>query len=98
MKTYETMLEAITDLNLRGYTYDFNLQEDCIFCQGKNQQIAQDEFHIAETHRFENNSDPDENAVVYAIDSPIHNIRGILVNSYGIYADSVSSELIKKFT
>ncbi|MBS1646202.1 MAG: hemerythrin domain-containing protein [Bacteroidetes bacterium] len=95
-KIYATVLEALTDLNKRGYTYDFNLQQDCVYCHDKKISLRPNEFHIVETHRFEAMSDPSENAVIYVIESPVHEIKGVLLNAYGVYSDSISSELIAK--
>jgi len=82
-------------LNKRGFTYDFNLQKDCVYCNDK--KFNPYEFHIVETHRFENMSDPSDDTVVYAIVSQKNDIKGILVNACGIYSDSNSFELISKF-
>lgn len=96
MKNYETILEALNDLQHQGYTYDFNLRQDCIYCQQEDTSILPNEFEITEVHRFEDMSDPSENAVVYAIDSPMHEIKGTLVNAYGIYSDALSNDLIER--
>ena len=42
-------------------------------------------------YRFEGVSNPDEEAIVYAISSAKFDIKGILVNGYGISADEASS-------
>jgi len=94
-KNYDTLTEALNDLNKRGFTYDFNLQKDCVYCNDK--KFNPYEFHIVETHRFENMSDPSDDTVVYAIVSQKNDIKGILVNACGIYSDSNSFELISKF-
>ena len=56
MYTYDTMSQAINGLKQRGYTLDFNLQENCLICQQKQYNI--DDFEIAEVYRFEGMSDP----------------------------------------
>ena len=32
MKNYDTLSEAINDLQGNGYTYDFNLKPECLEC------------------------------------------------------------------
>lgn len=98
MKIYATMLDALNDLRERGYVYDFNLRQGCIYCHGNDTEIQPDDFHIVETYRFEGMSDPDDSSVVYAIESSVNGIKGVLINAYGIYSDGASSELVKKFT
>ena len=60
MYSYETLSEAITDLQKRGFTKDFNVDKS---------NIESGEFEIVEYYRFEGDSDPADEAVVYAIES-----------------------------
>ncbi|MBK5279752.1 MAG: phosphoribosylpyrophosphate synthetase [Bacteroidia bacterium] len=95
---YETVSEAISDLAKRGYTIDFKVHTDdeCLICHKSMTQLSPDDFDIDETHRFEGNTDPGDEMIVYAISSLKHHIKGIVVNAYGMYADSVTSKLVKK--
>jgi hypothetical protein len=95
MITYDTVSEAVNGLNKRGFEIDFNLEVNCIVCTvGK---FNPDGFEIVEVYRFEGNSDPSDEAVVYAIQS-ITGMKGVLVNGYGISADTMSSEMAKKLS
>ena len=93
MYTYDTMSEAVNELKKRGYELDFNLQENCLICHGDKFDV--DEFEIVEVYRFEGNSDPSDEAVVYAIQSN-SGLKGVLVNGYGISANQLSSDMAKK--
>jgi hypothetical protein len=95
MYTYDTVSEAITGLKKRGYTIDFNLEQDCIVCHETPLSLKPTEFEITEVYRFEGNSDPADEAVVYAIESK-HNQKGVLVNGFGYSADPVSDEMVEK--
>jgi hypothetical protein len=33
MQAFDTVSEAIAELNKQGYTEDFNLKEDCLVCR-----------------------------------------------------------------
>jgi hypothetical protein len=96
MKTYNTLSEAVTDLMKKGYTYNFNLKQDCIECGDQNVQLGPDDFDIDEVHRFQEMSDVDDESILYAISSRHSNLKGLLVNAYGIYADTASDKLIEK--
>lgn len=98
MKTYTTLSEAINDLTKRGYTFNFNIKSDCIECVEKNIQLQPDEFEIDEVHRFQEMSDVDNESILFAISSTQNNLKGLLVNAYGIYADTASSKLIEKLS
>ena len=78
MKSYDSILDSPNDLQDQGFTYDFNLRQDCLYCQNEEQHIYPHEFEIREVYRFEGMSDPSESAVIYAIDSPVHGIKGTL--------------------
>ena len=95
MHTYDTVAEAVNGLKQRGFTIDFNLEFDCIVCHETPVTLMPSEFEITEVYRFEGDSNPDDEAIVYAIESK-HGQKGVLVNGFGISADAVSDEMIKK--
>lgn len=96
MKTYTTLSEAINDLAKKGYTENFNIESDCIVCAENRIRLRPDEFEIDEIYRFQEMSDLDNESILYAISSTVHNIRGLLVNAYGTYSDTNTTELVKK--
>jgi len=85
--------KALADLRKRGFSYTFHLKDDCIYCN--DYQLRFGEFDILEIHRFEN-ADPGEYPVLYAIKCDKYNIKGVIVNALGIYADVFSSICIDK--
>jgi hypothetical protein len=93
MLVYDTVTEAVTDLRRRGFTVDFNLEENCIVCH--EHKFDPQDFEIVEVHRFEGNSDPSDEAIIYAITSNT-GMKGILVNGYGISANSMTSDMAAK--
>jgi hypothetical protein len=96
MQSYNTLSEAIDGLIQRGYTYDFNIDRDCIVCDKHSIQLQPEDFTIDEVHRFEGDSNPDDESVLYGISSARYGLKGYLVNAYGIYNNETSSELIAK--
>jgi len=95
MKNYDTLSEAINDLQLRGYTYDFNLAPDCLKCASLELEIHPEAFEVDELHRFEGMSSTDDNSILYAISSK-KGVKGLLVDAYGVYAENISEEMRKK--
>ena len=79
----------------RGYTKDFNLRENCMVCD--EEKYHPEDFEIVEVYRYEGDTDPADEAVVYAIESKKGD-RGVLVSGYGISADEMTSELAKKLS
>jgi hypothetical protein len=95
MKSYSTLSEAINDLKTRGYKEDFNVHPHCLECRSLNVQWNPENFTIDEFHRFEGMSNTDDNSIVYAISSH-DGVKGVLVDAYGMYADSLTEPMIKK--
>ncbi|HLP12372.1 MAG TPA: hypothetical protein VK177_10610 [Flavobacteriales bacterium] len=90
---YGTVTEAIHELRKQGFTRDFNLEENCIVCHPE--KFNPDDFEIVDVYRYEGNTDPADEATVYAIESK-SGIKGILVSGYGTSADSMSAAMLSK--
>ncbi len=90
---YSTVSEALDELKKKGYDTDFNLEENCIVCHAG--RFNAEDFEITEVYRYEGNTDPADEATVYAIESS-NGIKGVLVTGYGAITDSMSTELLSK--
>ena len=95
-RTYDTLSEAVNDLQQRGYIDDLVLQDECLVCNGKNTSLHPDEFQIDEFHRFEGASDPGDSSIVYAVSSDKLEIKGILVNAFGADATRLTQRMVAK--
>jgi hypothetical protein len=95
MKSYDTLSEAVNDLASRGYTHDFKLCQEGIECPKLQIKLHPENFEITEVHRFEGDTDPADGSVVYAIESN-KGLKGVLINGYGIYSDSMSDQMVAK--
>ena len=93
MRSYDTLVEALQDLHRRGYTQDFNSLHQCLEASNINCVLQPSEFEITEQYRFEGESNPDDNLIVYAISS-YQGMKGVLVNGYGPYAGSPWSDWV----
>jgi len=90
---YQTVSEAVNDLQSRGFKIDFNLEENLeAFESGK---YDGEDFEIVEVHRYEGNSDPGDEAVVYAIESK-NGVKGILVSGFGMSSGERVRKLLAK--
>lgn len=93
MFSYDTLSQAINGLKERGFTIDFNLEENCLVCHAGRLNI--EDFEIVEVYRFEGDSNPDDMSVVYGIQSTT-GLKGVLVSGYGISAEGIGAEMAKK--
>jgi hypothetical protein len=96
MHYYETVTQAVSELSKRGYTINFNLSGTVLSGTEHDINLNADEFNIDEVFRFEGDTDPGDEMVVYAISSQNKGIKGILVNAFGVYSDKISDDLMAK--
>ncbi len=98
MHTYETVVGAINGLKARGFNLDFNLAFDKLICHDNNLCLNPSEFEITEIHRFEGDTNPSDEDVVYAVESKDGSLKGVFSSAFGLYADSISTDMLKKLT
>lgn len=85
---YTTVLEALNDLKEKGFTHDFNLHTEAIKTNPK-------EFTVAHVYRYEGDSDPDEESVVYGIIS-ISGKKGVFVSGFSANSDNEAAHILEK--
>lgn len=96
MENYDTLLDAINSLRKQGYSKDFNLHADSISCIEEDIKLHPEDFVVEKYFRFEGETDPAEESVIYAISSKDGKVKGLLINAYGIYGDTISNEIMGK--
>ena len=97
MFAYDTVAEAVQGLKQRGYTIDFNIEPDRLICHETPLSLGPSDFEIAEVYRFEGDSDPADEAAVYAIESG-DGRKGLLVTGFGISAEGLGEEMVEKLS
>ncbi|CAD0006670.1 phosphoribosylpyrophosphate synthetase [Flavobacterium salmonis] len=96
--SFDTVTEALQWLNNQGFTENFNLDTNCIRCNNNKQSMSPEEFKIEYIFRFEGDTNPGDEDIVYGIISEVYALKGVLTSAFGIYADSVSAEMIRKLS
>jgi hypothetical protein len=95
-ESFGTLSETVNGLIQAGYTTDFNVQEECLLCNKTNTVLSPEEFQIDKVYRFEGATNPDDESIVYALSSTKFQMKGILVNGYGLSADEATSRLVER--
>jgi hypothetical protein len=98
MHSYDTVTAALKDLKFRGYTVDFNIAFDKIVCSKNETILNPHEFEIVEVYRFEGDTNPDDEDVVYAVASKDGKTKGTITSAFGMYAETISTEMIQKLS
>jgi hypothetical protein len=97
MHSYDTLTEALIDLRQRGYVLDYNLVGAGARCAQVQEELRPEQLLIKEVYRFEGDSNPDDNMVLYALQSrlnPAH--QGVLVAAYGPDVETGIAEFIRQ--
>lgn len=94
MHTLTTLSETLEQLKKDGYTEDFNPHGQYLAGQRSAIQLTPDEFVVDAHYRFEGPTDPADEAVLYAISSARFNLKGTLVNGYGLYSDAATDSIL----
>ena len=98
MSEPDTLLETLEDLKEDGFTYDFNLTAHALEVHKEDGiclNLSSEDFDIVQVYRFEGMTDPGDMSILYAIESK-DGLKGTLISSYGVYADTMTNEMIKK--
>ncbi|MBC7420658.1 MAG: hypothetical protein H7328_08015 [Bdellovibrio sp.] len=88
--------DTITTLQSGGYTENLVPGYDHLTCQSGKYTLYPKDFFIDEIFRFENSSDPSDQSILYAITCDKHNIRGLYIESYGVYHDELSAAMLER--
>jgi hypothetical protein len=75
---YVSIDDAIIDLQARGFSNDFCLLEEQLFCMQQNRALRNSEFNILETWYFPKGKLISQDMMLYGIECPDHYLKGIL--------------------
>lgn len=95
-ESYGTLWQTIAGLKAAGYSKDFNIKDNCAVCEGIDKPLSPDEFIIDKVYRFEGETNPDDESVLYAISARNYDLQGVLVNGYGPSANAETSDFISR--
>ncbi len=89
-----TVLEAIEQLEWKGFTGSFSMRGAALVCGTCGAQHTTATVDVVRVFRFEGPSDPDEEAVVYGLVCPVCSTGGTLVSSFGPGADPELADVL----
>ena len=83
---YATVSKALDELSEKGFTFDFNLHEEDII---KNP----DRYEIKYIYRYEGNSNPDDESIVYGIQSKSGK-KGVFVAGFSANSATEATQVL----
>jgi len=87
-----TLSERLTRAVKDGYTDNLKVTRQGLYSGSKDKTYLPAEVSIIDFYRFEGQSDPGDNSIMYVIETK-DGVKGTLVDAYGAYAD----EQVNKF-
>ena len=81
-----TMVDCVNSLVRKGFEENFRAKENGLLSLTSNRLYKPEEIKILNFYRFEGQSDPGDNSILYAIET-CDGKKGTLVDAYGPYAD-----------
>lgn len=87
---YASVSQALEELKTMGFTVDFNLQEENIMRHPDNYEI----LHI---YRYEGDSNPDDEAVVFGIKST-NGEKGVFVAGFSANSESEAARVLNELS
>lgn len=91
----KTMSECLASVEKQGFIESFKVDDDTLVCLRTEKKYAPAHVRILNFYRFEGHSNPDDNAILYAIETN-DGTRGTIADAYGMYSDADTYEFIKK--
>jgi hypothetical protein len=92
MKSLAMCLKRMAE---EGYTEDFKVTDHGIQTLSKHCSYTPEQVQVVNFFRFEGMSDPDDNAVLYIIETD-DGTRGTLIDAFGIYNDQRIGAFMKE--
>lgn len=90
MYHYATVSKALQELAEKGFTTDFNLEEDRI-------KSRTEDFTVEHVYRYEGESDPGDEATVYGISSNTGE-KGVFVAGAGAFGEKSAAKALHQLT
>ncbi len=92
-----TLSECITLALERGYSENFKMTAIGLTTEDEKSVYTPVDIKITNFYRFEGNSNPDDNSILYLIETRDQK-KGTLVDAYGVYADTLITNFIRQVT
>jgi len=82
----KSMVACLSKVVDDGYNEDFRATKTGLHAVSTHKLYSPDQIKVVNFFRFEGFSDPDDNAILYVIETN-DGVKGTLIDAYGPYAD-----------
>jgi hypothetical protein len=95
MPFMKSLSMCLNRMATEGYTEDFKVTDEGMEATERNPPYHPDEINVVNFFRFEGESDPSDNAILYVIETN-DGKKGTLVDAYGVYNDPKVTRFMKE--
>jgi len=92
----QSLADVVNRFIARGYTDDFRAEHEGLRAIKASCTHAPENLIIDDVARFEGASDPDDEAIVFALRCKVHGSKGTYVTSYGAKMSAVDAEMTRR--
>jgi hypothetical protein len=85
---YSTVIKALEELHSDGFTFDYNLHEDEIINNPNG-------FKITAIYQYEGDTNPDDEAIVYGIESNLGK-KGVFVSGSAANSNNEAANVLNR--
>ncbi len=89
----KSLSSCVNQMKEQGYKEDFQVTAKGLTTYDEDKHYQPGQLHIVNFYRFEGESDPADNSILYVIETD-DGRKGTLVDAYGAYSDSAVSKFI----
>jgi hypothetical protein len=89
----KTLVSCMNSLHAKGYRENFVMEEKGLKSMESEKIYQPEDIRITDFYRFEGESDPGDNSILYAIETS-DGVKGTLTDAYGPYADARTNKFI----
>jgi len=94
MPYMKSLVTCLNRMITEGYTEDFKITDQGLESLHKHGNYKPEQIQVVNFYRFEGESDPDDNAILYIIETN-DGTKGTLIDAYGVYNDPKLSQFMK---
>jgi hypothetical protein len=94
----EGLADTVNRLTAAGYTDDFRAEADGLRAVASRCVHAPESLSIDEVVRFEGITDPDDEAIVFALRCGEHGIKGTYTLPYGSKMELLDAEMVRRLS
>lgn len=91
----KSMSHCMNKMTTQGYTANFNVADNLLQHVESGHSYEPDQVNVVDFYRFEGESDPQDNSILYVIETN-DGRKGQLVDAYGAYSNPEVDDFIKQ--